>query len=134
MTITDLRLTREGVTKTFGLSPETLAQLEEAGILQAGEDNLFELAGVAAALFRFGLDRAARADRKVTAVAEAIGDVLPALQRLAELADRADLQGEARVRATAELSAFFSAFAGLMTRAQAALEGEGPEASTEGQG
>lgn len=125
MTISDLRLTREGVTKTFGLSPETLAQLEAAGVLQAGDDNLFDLAGVAAALFRFGLDRAALADRKVAAVAQAIGDVLPALQRLAELADRAGLQGEARERVTAELSAFFNGFAGLMTRAQAALEGNG---------
>lgn len=134
MTISDLRLTREGITKTFGLSPETVAQLEEVGVLRPGEDNLFDLAGVAAALFRFGLDRAARADRKVTAVASAIGDVLPALQRLAELAERAGLEGDAKERVTAELSAFFNAFAGLMTRAQSALEGDGDGPATDDQG
>jgi hypothetical protein len=122
--MSDLRLTREGLCRTFQLTPETLAEFERAGILRPGEDNLFDLAQTAGALFGFGMSRAASAERKVGAVALAIQDVMPALQRLANLPDRAGLEGEARQRVTDELSAFFNAFAGLMTRAKDALEQE----------
>jgi hypothetical protein len=117
-------MTREGVSKAFGLSPELLEALESGGVLQAGEDGAFELSDVAAALFNYGIERARAADEKLTAVAAALNDALPALQRLSTLPDHAALEGEARERATAELSTFFNAFAGLMSRATAALQGK----------
>ncbi len=83
--------------------------------------------GGAAALFHFGLNRAAEADRKLAAVGAALQEVLPSLQRLAGLADHLALEGEVRERVTGELSEFFNAFAGLLTQATAVLR-EGEEA------
>ena len=117
-------MTREGVCKAFGLSPELLATLESAEVLRPGEDGAFEFADVAAALFNYGVQRARAADEKLAAVGSALNDALPALQRLSTLADHAALEGEPRERVTAELSTFFNAFAALMARATAALQGK----------
>ena len=115
-------MTREGICKAFHLSPELLEVLEAGGILRAGEDGAFELVDVAAGLFNYGVRRARNADEKLAAVAGALNDALPALQRLSTLADNAALEGEARDRVTEELAAFFNSFAGLMSRATAALQ------------
>jgi hypothetical protein len=115
-------MTREGVCKAFQLSPELLASLEAGGVLSPGEDGTFELADVAAALFNYGTQRARAADEKLAAVAGALNDALPALQRLSTLPDHAGLEGEARERVTMELATFFNGFAGLMARATAALQ------------
>jgi hypothetical protein len=122
--VANLRLTREGVCRAFSLSPDLLAALEADGVLNAGEDATFDLADVAAALFNYGMQRARGADEKLAAVASALNDALPALQRLSTLAETTQLQGEVRDRVTAELSTFFTAFAGLMSRATAALQGK----------
>ena len=122
MSIADIRLTREGVCRTFGLSHEALEALEEQGVLAPDADNMFDLAGVAGAVFRFGLNQAAEAEQKLAAVAAALHDVLPALQRLSELPDRAMLDTWARDRVAVELSAFFNAFAELIARGSAALD------------
>ena len=115
-------MTREGVCKAFQLSPELLASLESGGVLKPGEDGAFELADVAAALFKYGIRRAQAADEKLAAVGTALNDALPALQRLSTLPDHAELQGDARERVTMELATFFNSFAGLMARATAALQ------------
>jgi hypothetical protein len=122
--VAHLKMTREGVCKAFGLSPELFEALESAEVLKPGEDGAFELADVAAALFNYGIQRARAADEKLAAVASALNDALPALQRLSTLPDHAALEGAPRERATAELSTFFNAFAGLMARATAALQGK----------
>lgn len=125
MALSDLRLTREGVCRTFKLSPETLEQLEATGVLQPDADHLFDVGGVAASLFHFGMSRAAEADRKLAAVGKSLHDVLPALQQLAGLADRLNLEGEVRERVMGELSTFFNAFAALLGEATDVLrEGE----------
>jgi hypothetical protein len=115
-------MTREGICKAFQLSPDLLASLEAGGVLTPAEDGAFELAEVAAALFNYGIQRARAADEKLAAVASALNDALPALQRLSTLPDHAALEGEPRERVTAELSTFFNAFAGLMARATTALQ------------
>ena len=115
-------MTREGVCKAFQLSPDLLSSLEENGVLRPEEDGTFELADVAAGLFNYGVRRARAADEKLAAVAGALNDALPALQRLSTLPDHAALEGDARERATAELARFFNSFAGLMARATAALQ------------
>ena len=121
MSISELRLTRDGVCHTFKISPEVFEALESAGVLAPEEDGLFDLPNVSGAIFRFGMNRADVADRKLAAVAAALQGVLPALERLSGLADRAGLEGEAAERAMAEVSAFITAFAGLMTEATAVL-------------
>jgi hypothetical protein len=122
--VANLKLTREGVCRAFNLSPDLLAALEADGVVKAGEDATFDLADFAAALFNYGLRRARGADEKLAAVAAALNDALPALQRLSTLADITEPEGEARERVTGELSTFFNAFAGLMSRATAALQGK----------
>ena len=121
MSLSHVRLTREGVCRTFGLSHEVLAALERQGVLTPDADHTFDLADAAAAVFRFGMDQAAQAEQKLTAVATALHDVLPALQRLSELPDRAMLDAWARERAAVELSAFFNAFARLIAEGSSAL-------------
>jgi len=101
--VTELKMTREGVCKAFGLSPELLEALESSAVLRPGEDGAFELSDVAAALFSYGIQRAKAADEKLAAVASALNDALPALQRLSTLPDHAALEGEPRERVTAEL-------------------------------
>jgi hypothetical protein len=50
--------------------------------------------------------------------------VKPALERLATLADRAGLSGDAHGRAMVEVAAFFTAFAEVMNRATATLQAD----------
>ena len=129
MSLSELRLTREGVCRTFGLSHEALEALESQGVLTPDVNHTFDLAGVAAALFHFGINEAAHAEQKLVTVATAIRDVLPALQRLSELPDRAMLDTWARERVAVELSAFFAAFSEMMARGSAALDGPPGEQS-----
>lgn len=115
-------MTREGICKAFQLSPDLLASLEAGGVLTPSEDGAFEFADVAAALFNYGIQRARAADEKLAAVAGALNDALPALQRLSTLPDHAELEGDVRERVTQELATFFNGFARLMARATAALQ------------
>ena len=120
--VTSPKLTREGVGRAFHLSPELVQALEEAGILEAGPDGLFDLAVVAASLFNHGMARAKASDEKLAAVAAALNGALPALQRLSTLPDAAQLEGEPRQRVVLELSVFFTAFSKLLARATDALQ------------
>lgn len=124
-TIGALKLTREGVCRAFNLRPELLEALERGGVLRPGEDGVFDVADVAAALFNYGINRAKAADEKLAAVAHALNDALPALQRLATLPEAEELTGEAKNKVTVELSTFFSAFSGLLSKATEALKTEG---------
>src|SRR3954471_18716360 len=96
--VTELKMTREGVCKAFGLSPELLEALESSAVLRPGEDGALELSDVAAGLFSYGIPRAKAPDEKLAAVASALNDALPALQRLSTLPDHAALEGEPRER------------------------------------
>ena len=116
------RLTREAACETLGISPDILARIERAGNL-AGDEGVEPLA-LAAAAVRFGVARSEAADRKVESVALALGQVRPALERLADLPGRAGLEGEGHDKAMIEVAAFFTAFAEAMTRATAALSAE----------
>jgi len=122
MSLSGVRLTREGVCRTFGLSHAAFEALESQGVLKPDADHTFDLAESAAALVRFGLEQAAEAEQKLAAVADAMREVLPALQRLSELPDRAMLDAWARERVANELSAFFTAFAGMLARGSVALD------------
>jgi hypothetical protein len=115
------RISREEACATLGLAPEAFARIEQAGDLAPEADGLYEAMRVAAAVVRFGTGRAEMADRKVASVASALSAVRPALERLADLPARAALEGEAHHRAMVEVAAFFTAFAGAMTRASAAI-------------
>jgi len=115
------RLSREVALATLGLSPETFKRIEQAGDLAAESDGLYDAMRVAAAAVRFGIDRAEIADRTVASVASALSAVRPALERLADLPARAELEGEAHHRAMVEVAAFFTAFAAAMNSASAAL-------------
>jgi thiamine biosynthesis lipoprotein ApbE len=125
-------MTRDEVAKAFRLSPDLIDALEEAGVLTAGADGQFDLAVVAGSLFNYGMARARAADEKLTAVAGALNQALPALQRLSTLPDAAKLQGDVRQRVTLELSAFFTAFSELLVRATEALQDGGRDAPTGG--
>ena len=105
----------------LGLAPETFARIEQATDLLAGPDGLYDAMGIAAAAVRFGVDRGEAADRTVGSVASALSAVRPALERLADLPARAELEGEAHHRAMVEVAAFFTAFAEAMNSASAAL-------------
>ncbi|HEX8165554.1 MAG TPA: hypothetical protein VF601_07165, partial [Beijerinckiaceae bacterium] len=70
--VAHLKMTREGVCKAFGLTPELLEALESAGVLKPAEDGAFELADVAAALCNYGIARARAADEKLAAVGGAL--------------------------------------------------------------
>lgn len=122
MSLSGVRLTREGLCRAFGLPPAVLKVLEAQGALKPDPDQTFDLTEAAAALVRFGLGQAAQAERKLAAVSEALRAISPALQRLSELPDRAMLDAWARERVADELSAFFTAFATLLARSSAALD------------
>jgi hypothetical protein len=119
--MSDSRLSRVALAEALGLSPDILARIERAGGLAADADGLFDPLAVAAAAVRFGLARSAAADRKVESVAAALGEARPALERLANLPDRAELKGEPHDKAMIEVAAFFTAFAEAMSRATAVL-------------
>ena len=121
----DNRLTREQACAALTITPELLADLERSGALAPDGDGRFDPLAVAAAAVRFGLHQAEAADVKLVKVGAALTDVKPALERLAVLADRADLSGDAHTRVMVEVAAFFNAFAEVMIRAPAALKAEG---------
>ena len=115
------RLTREEACAVLGIAPDVLDRLERGGALAAADGTLDPLA-VAAAAIRYGLQQAEAADTKLSEVGAALTEVKPALERLAVLADRAELSGEAHDRVMIEVAAFFTAFADVMNRATAALK------------
>ena len=117
----DSRLSREALGEMFGISPDIVARIERDNGLAADAKGLFDPLAFAAAAVRFGVARSTAADRKVESVAAALGDVRPALERLANLPDRAGLKGEHHDKAMIEVAAFFTAFAGAMNRATAVL-------------
>jgi hypothetical protein len=53
------------VCRAFNLRPELLEALERGGVLRPGEDGVFDVADVAAALFNYGINRAKAADEKL---------------------------------------------------------------------
>ena len=118
----DRRLTREEACEALGIAPEWFDRLESGGALAADRDGRFDPLTVAAAAVRFGLQQAETADIKLSRVGAALADVKPALERLAVLADRAELAGDAHTRVMIEVAAFFNAFAEVMNRATAALK------------
>ena len=120
----DDRLTREEACEALGIAPDAFARLEAIGILAPDGDGRYHPLAIAASFVRFGLQRAEAADRKLSEVGTALGDVKPALERLATLADRAGLSGDAHGRAMVEVAAFFTAFAEVMNRATATLQAD----------
>ena len=121
-TVSQISLTREGVAKAFGLSPELFGALEDAGVLTAQEDGAFDLAAVAASLFNYGMANAKAANERLLAAAGALNDTLPALQRLSELAQHTGLDGPARDKVTTELAQFFEVFSKALSRATQTLQ------------
>jgi hypothetical protein len=120
----DDRLTREEACEALGIAPDAFARLEAIGILAPDADGRYHPLAIAASFVRFGLQRAEAADRKLSEVGTVLGDVKPALERLATLADRAGLSGDAHGRAMVEVAAFFTAFAEVMNRATATLQAD----------
>jgi hypothetical protein len=120
----DDRLTREEACEALGIAPDAFARLEAIGILAPDADGRYHPLAIAASFVRFGLQRAEAADRKLSEVGTALGDVKPALERLATLADRAGLSGDPHGRAMVEVAAFFTAFAEVMNRATATLQAD----------
>ena len=120
----DDRLTREEACEALGIAPDAFARLEAIGILAPDADGRYHPLAIAASFVRFGLQRAEAADRKLSEVGAALGDVKPALERLATLADRAGLSGDAHGRVMVEVAAFFTAFAEVMNRATATLQAD----------
>ena len=120
----DDRLTREEACEALGIAPDAFARLEAIGILAPDGDGHFHPLAIAASFVRFGLQRAEAADRKLSEVGAALGDVKPALERLATLADRAGLSGDPHGRVMVEVAAFFTAFAEVMNRATATLQAD----------
>ena len=117
----DSRLSRKDLGEMLGISPDLFARIERAGGLAADAKGQFNPLAFAAAAVCFGEARSAAADRKVESVAAALGEVRPALERLASLPDRAELEGEDHERAMIEVAAFFTACAEAMNRATAVL-------------
>jgi hypothetical protein len=117
-------LTREAASEALGVSAEDLREIERAGGLAPDAEGLFDPLALAAAAVRLGVERSQAAERKVASVAAALSEVRPALERLADLPRRADLQGEAHDKVMIEVAAFFSAFAEALNRATAALTAE----------
>ncbi len=123
----DSRLSREDLVEELGISPDLFARIERAGGLAADADDLYDPLAFATAAVRFGAARSDAADRKVESVAAALGEVRPALERLADLPGRAGLEGEDRDKAMIEIAAFFPAFAEAMNRATAVLTADEDE-------
>jgi thiamine biosynthesis lipoprotein ApbE len=116
------RLTREEACDALAITPELLHKIERSGALGADADGRLDPLTVGAAAVRYGLSQADAAERKLAEVGAALSDVKPALERLAALADRAELSGDTHNRVMVEVAAFFNAFAGVMNRATAALK------------
>ena len=120
----DARLTREQACVALSITPEFLDRLERSGALAADEQGGLDPLAVGAAAVRFGWTQAEAADLKLSEVGAALTDVKPALERLAGLADRAELSGDTHTRVMIEVAAFFNAFAAVMNRATAALKAD----------
>ena len=120
----DDRLTRQEACEALGIAPDAFERLESLGILKADPERLYHPLAIAASFVRFGMQRAEAADHKLSEAGTALGDVKPALERLATLPDRAGLSGDTHGRVMAEVAAFFTAFAAVMNRATAALQAE----------
>jgi hypothetical protein len=123
----DSRVDRETFIATLGISPDMFERIARAGDLSPDEEGLVDPLAFAAAAVRFGAARSAAADRKVESVAAALGEVRPALERLADLPGRAGLTGEDHDKAMVEVAAFFTAFAEAMNRATAVLTADEDE-------
>jgi hypothetical protein len=116
------RLTRDEACEALAIAPELFDRLQRSGGLSGDADGRFDALAVGAAAVRYGLAQAEAAERKLSEVGAALSDVKPALERLAVLADRAELSGETQNRVMVEVAAFFNAFAAVMNRATAALK------------
>jgi len=119
--MSDSRLSRESLSEALGISPDALAMIERSGGLAVDAEGRIDPLELAAAAVRFGIARSAAADRKVESVAAALAKVRPALERLADLPNRAGLEGEDHDNTMIEVAAFFTAFAEAMNRATAVL-------------
>ena len=115
------RLTRAEACEALSIAPELLDKLERSGALAADADGRLDPIALGAAAVRYGFGQAEAAQRKLAEVGAALSDVKPALERLATLADRAELTGDSQNRVMIEVAAFFNAFAGVMNRATATL-------------
>ena len=119
--IPEIRLTRDEALDALDITPEVFERIERDSGL-ASEDGRYDPMAIAAAAIRYARQRAQATDETLTAVGESLSDVKPALERLAGLADHAGLSGDEHHRTMVEVAAFFSAFAGVMNRATAALK------------
>ncbi len=108
--------------KAFGLSPELFEALQNAEVLKPEADGSFDLASVAANLFNYGMANARTANERLLAAASALNETLPALQRLSDLPQHADLDAAAREVVTQELSQFFQVFAKALGHATEVLQ------------
>jgi hypothetical protein len=124
----DPRLSRDEACAALSITPEFLDRLERSGALSADAHGRLDPLAVAAAAARYGLAQAEAADIKLSEVGAALTEVKPALERLAGLADRAELSGDPHTRVMIEVAAFFNAFAAVMNRATAALKADEEEA------
>jgi hypothetical protein len=123
------RLTRDEACEALDIEPDVFETIVRDGALAPGDGERFDIVALAAASIRHARRRAEITNGTLTAVGQALGDVKPALERLATLADRAELKGDDHRRAMTEVAAFFTAFADVMNRATAALKaGEDPAA------
>jgi hypothetical protein len=118
----EIRLTRDEALSALDITPEVFERIERDGGLASDDDGRYDPMAIAAAAIRHARQRAQATDETLTAVGESLSDVKPALERLAGLADHAGLSGDEHHRTMVEVAAFFSAFAGVMNRATAALK------------
>jgi hypothetical protein len=115
-------LTRDEACDAFDISSDVLDRIVQEAGLDPDRNGRYEPMELAAAAIRHARSRAEVADGTLRAVGACLSDAKPALERLADLADRSGLSGEAHRRATLEVAAFFTAFAEVMNRATAALK------------
>jgi hypothetical protein len=116
------RLTPEQACEALDIEPEVLERILRDAALGPGGDGRLDVMELASAAIRHARRRAEITDGTLTAVGQALGDVKPALERLAVLADKAELKGDEHRRAMTEVAAFFTAFADVMNRATSALK------------
>jgi hypothetical protein len=118
----ELELTRDEACDAFDISSEVFDRIVQEAGLDPDRNGRYEPLELAAAAIRHARRRAEIANGTLQAVGACLSDAKPALERLADLADRSGLSGEAHHRATREVAAFFTTFAEVMNRATAALK------------